>query len=236
MSLLAAALFTLMLREPDVMITDLKRGKGPEIALGDVATVTYKGMLADGKIFDESKDKPPFVFRLDGKSVIPGFEKGVFGMKKGGKRKVVIPPELAYGEKGIEDVIPGNATLTFEFRLLRIDAKGAKPMIEIEEVTPGEGPEAKEGDTIEVHYIGTFLDGKKFDSSRDRDEPLTVIIGKTGLIKGFTQGVTGMKLGQRRKVTIPYDLAYGEAGRPPTIPKMSTLVFDLEIMKLTPGN
>lgn len=104
-------------------------------------------------------------------------------------------------------------------------------MIEIEEIAAGEGPETKHGDTVDVHYTGTFTDGRQFDSSRDRGTPLTVIIGKTGLIAGFTMGLTGMKLGGRRKITIPYELAYGEAGRPPAIPPKSTLVFDIEIVR-----
>jgi FKBP-type peptidyl-prolyl cis-trans isomerase len=91
------------------------------------------------------------------------------------------------------------------------------------------------GDKIEVHYTGTFLNGEKFDSSKDRNQPLAVEIGKTGLIQGFTQGLIGLKVGGKRKVTIPYGLAYGEAGRPPAIPPKATLVFELELVTLKHG-
>jgi FKBP-type peptidyl-prolyl cis-trans isomerase len=85
-----------------------------------------------------------------------------------------------------------------------------------------------------VHYKGTFLDGKQFDSSYDRNQTFPVVIGETKLIPGFTQGLIGMKQGGKRKVVIPYELAYGEQGRPPVIPPMATLQFELEIVKLTP--
>ena len=108
-------------------------------------------------------------------------------------------------------------------------------MIEIEELAPGTGDGAKAGDTLEVHYTGTFVNGQKFDSSRDRNQTFKVVLGKTGIIKGFELGLTGMKEGGRRKVTIPYALAYGEEGRPPVIPPRSALVFDLEVVKITKG-
>lgn len=105
-------------------------------------------------------------------------------------------------------------------------------MIEIEELAPGEGDAVGMGDTIDIHYRGTFLDGNQFDASYDRGAPLQVTIGKTGLIQGFTMGIQGMRLGEKRKITIPYALAYGEAGRPPSIPPKSDLIFELELVKI----
>jgi FKBP-type peptidyl-prolyl cis-trans isomerase len=105
-------------------------------------------------------------------------------------------------------------------------------MIEIEEITPGEGREATEGDTIDVHYTGMFVDGTKFDSSKDRGATFPVTIGRTGLIQGFTMGLIGMKQGGVRKITIPPELGYGERGAPGAIPPNSTLVFELELVKL----
>ena len=105
-------------------------------------------------------------------------------------------------------------------------------MIAIEEITEGSGPEAQDGDRLEVHYIGSFEDGQKFDSSRDRGQPMGVVLGQTSLIEGFTMALFGMKEGQRRVVTIPSQFAYGERGAPPTIPPGATLVFDIELVKL----
>lgn len=105
-------------------------------------------------------------------------------------------------------------------------------MIEIQELAEGTGEAAKSGDELEVHYTGAFPDGKKFDSSGDRGRPFKVKLGSGSVIKGFEMGLTGMKVGGKRKVTIPYDLAYGERGQPPVIPPRSTLVFELELVAL----
>jgi peptidylprolyl isomerase len=82
--------------------------------------VNYRGTLANGTEFDSSYGRGPFSFPLGGGRVIQGWDEGVAGMKVGGKRKLVIPPDLAYGERGAGGVIPPNATLTFEVELLRI--------------------------------------------------------------------------------------------------------------------
>jgi len=102
--------------------------------------------------------------------------------------------------------------------------------LQYEDMTIGTGTEAKPGSKASVHYTGTLMDGTKFDSSRDRNEPFSFTIGGGEVIKGWDEGVAGMKVGGRRKLTIPYPLAYGEAGRPPTIPPKSTLIFDVELM------
>jgi FKBP-type peptidyl-prolyl cis-trans isomerase len=94
----------------------------------------------------------------------------------------------------------------------------------------GTGAEAKAGDTVEVHYTGTFKDGKKFDSSKDRGRPFSFRLGAGDVIKGWDEGVAGMKVGGKRKLVIPYQLAYGENGRPPVIPPKSELTFEVELL------
>jgi FKBP-type peptidyl-prolyl cis-trans isomerase len=99
-----------------------------------------------------------------------------------------------------------------------------------QDVTPGQGTEATAGHAVTVHYTGWLPDGKKFDSSRDHGQPFTFTLGGGQVIAGWDQGVAGMRVGGRRKLVLPPDLAYGEAGAPPDIPPGATLVFDVEVL------
>ena len=101
-------------------ITDLVIGNGPEATAGETVSVNYRGTLESGKEFDSSYGRGPFSFPLGAGRVIKGWDEGVAGMQVGGKRKLVIPPDLAYGERGAGGVIPPNATLIFEVELLKI--------------------------------------------------------------------------------------------------------------------
>ena len=105
--------------------------------------------------------------------------------------------------------------------------------LKIEDLKHGTGAEAKAGNTVVVHYVGTLdRPGKKFDSSRDRGEGFSFKLGAGMVIKGWDQGVAGMKVGQLRKLTIAPELAYGARGYPPVIPPNSTLVFEVELLEV----
>jgi len=105
--------------ESGLQYLDLVVGTGRQAELGDTATVHYTGWLADGRKFDSSVDrKEPFSFRVGAGQVIKGWDEGVGTMKVGGKRKLTIPPQLGYGARGAGNVIPPNATLTFDVELL----------------------------------------------------------------------------------------------------------------------
>jgi FKBP-type peptidyl-prolyl cis-trans isomerase len=104
--------------------------------------------------------------------------------------------------------------------------------LEIVDMKVGTGAEAKSGNTVKVHYTGTLVDGTKFDSSLDRNEPFTFVLGTGGVIKGWDEGVVGMKVGGKRKLTIPPDMGYGAMGSPPKIPPNATLLFEIELLEV----
>lgn len=114
----------------------------------------------------------------------------------------------------------------------------AKPLppgpdkLDVQDEVVGQGQEAKTGDEVSVHYTGTLMDGKKFDSSRDRGDPFKFKLGQGMVIKGWDQGVVGMKVGGKRKLVIPSALGYGDKGSPPTIPPGAGLKFDVELLAI----
>jgi hypothetical protein len=110
-----------------------------------------------------------------------------------------------------------------------ITTKSGLKYVELKE---GDGTAAKAGDTVSVHYTGWLKDGKKFDSSLDRKQPFEFELGKGRVIKGWDEGVAGMKPGGKRKLIIPPELAYGKRGAPGAIPPDAELTFEVELLKI----
>ena len=104
--------------------------------------------------------------------------------------------------------------------------------LKIEDLKIGTGREVKSGDTVVMHYVGTLDDGEKFDSSYDRGFPFETQIGVGHVIKGWDQGIPGMKIGGKRKLTIPSDLGYGSQGAGLVIPPFATLIFEVELVDI----
>jgi peptidylprolyl isomerase len=176
--------------------------------------------------------------------VIQGWEEGIALMNVGGKAKLVIPPELAYGERGAGGVIPPNATLTFVVELVEIlpgspdsatevgdgDYVTTETGLRYYDLEVGDGPSPQDGQRVSVHYTGWLEDGTKFDSSLDRGRPFSFVIGQGQVIRGWDEGVAGMKVGGSRQLVIPAELGYGSQGAGEVIPPDATLVFEVELL------
>jgi len=220
----------------------LRKGKGPKPKATTTVTVHYKGWLDGGKVFDSSYDRRDSIkFPLN--RVIKGWSEGMQLIGEGGMVELEIPYDLAYGEEGRPPVIPPKATLHFIVELLEVMVpaepgavdKDAPEMFtatksglkyRVRRKSDGKKPTA--ANTVKVHYKGWLDGGKVFDSSYDRGEPIEFPLN--GVIKGWTEGMQLIGKGGMIELEIPYDLAYGEEGRPPVIPPKATLHFIVELL------
>ncbi|PNJ07238.1 FKBP10 isoform 2 [Pongo abelii] len=180
---------------------------------GDFVRYHYNGTLLDGTSFDTSYGRGGTYDTYVGSGwLIKGMDQGLLGMCPGERRKIIIPPFLAYGEKGYGTVIPPQASLVFH--VLLIDVHNPKDTVQLEtlELPPGCVRRAGAGDFMRYHYNGSLMDGTLFDSSYSRNHTYNTYIGQGYIIPGMDQGLQGACMGERRRITIPPHLAYGENG------------------------
>ena len=221
---------------------------GEQAAAGTKVSMQYSGYFKDGKMFDSSIERgQPFSVKLGEGQIIKSLEEGIELMHKGEKMKFYIPYNLAYGEQGHPPVIPPKSDLIFDIELLDIQKIIAPALFDITgkemkttpsglkyyEVVKSNNPtKAAAGKTVKVHYSGYLADGKMFDSSVERGEPIEFVLGQAQVIAGWEEGITLMSVGDKLRLVIPYHLAYGENGRPPMIPVKADLTFDVELVEV----
>ncbi len=234
-------------------------GEGRDAKVGDLVSIHFKGWVivdSTNLFSDWTKDSTrlPYLigdsyrqgqvvkFVLGEDAFIRGTDEGIVGMKPNGKRMIVIPSELAYGEKGVGP-IPPNSDLKVLIELLEVKDHIVAELWDVDQtklnttesglmyfiVDQGEGDFAADGNVVTVHYSGFLKDGTKFDSSVERDEPFTFVIGNKQVIAGWDEGIRLLKKGGKVRFVIPPSLGYGDitAGK---IPPNSTLIFDVELL------
>uniref|UniRef100_A0A803W2Q8 peptidylprolyl isomerase n=1 Tax=Ficedula albicollis TaxID=59894 RepID=A0A803W2Q8_FICAL len=197
----------------------------------DFVRYHYNGTLLDGTPFDSSYSKGSTYDTYVGTGwLIKGMDQGLLGMCAGEKRSIIIPPFLAYGEKGYGTVIPPQASLVFS--VLLVDFHNPKDGVFLEHLEVPESCKrrAVTGDFVRYHYNGTLMDGTLFDSSYSRNQTYNTYIGKGYIIPGMDQGLQGVCMGEQRRVVIPPHLAYGENGAGDKIPGSAVLIFDVHII------
>lgn len=237
-----------MLTDSGLEYMEVEAGTGTTPQAGDIVSVHYTGTLTNGVVFDSSYQRnEPLSFPLGAGMVIPGWDEGIGLMQKGGKARLTIPPELAYGESGAGGVIPPNATLIFDVELVDVTAGAPAAPSAVNEAdytttdtglkyydfVVGDGASPTSGKAVTVHYTGWLLEGGKFDSSLDRGQPFSFTIDAGQVISGWDEGVMGMKVGGKRQLVIPPELGYGSRGAGGgVIPPNATLVFEVELLEV----
>uniref|UniRef100_A0AAY5KML4 peptidylprolyl isomerase n=1 Tax=Esox lucius TaxID=8010 RepID=A0AAY5KML4_ESOLU len=202
-----------------------------KVEVSDYVRYHYNGTLLDGTLFDSSHTRLRTYDTYVGIGwLIAGMDQGLLGMCVGERRIITMPPSLGYGSNGDGSDIPGQASLVFDVVLL--DLHNPKDGISIDnQVVPDNClRKSVAGDFIRYHYNGSLLDGTFFDSSYSRNRTYDTYVGKGYVIGGMDEGLIGVCIGERRRITIPPHLGYGEEGTGTKIPGSAVLVFDIHII------
>lgn len=218
---------------------------GNEVSVHYVGTLTEKNNSVE---FDSSRSRgEPIKFNAGEGKVIRGWDAVLMTMCKGERCEVLIQAEYAYGPAA-RGKIPANAALIFDMELMDfigemtnetpeefkaegvVDVCGNGKVLKLITRAGDGGMKPMEGTTASLHYTGTLVNGKQFDSSRDRGEPFDTPVGKGQVIRGWDEVMPTMTVNERCKVLIKSDYAYGPNGSPPTIPPNAALIFDMELL------
>ena len=247
--------------ESGLTYVDNKVGEGREVKDGDLVNIhfiiwrlgdstdiygdwqndTTKNEFKVGSSY-EGDQQMKYVVGSD--QFVKGSDEGFKGMKAGGKRTMVIPTSNAYGDEGLGP-IPPNSSIKIMLEVFEVKDPIVAKMWDVDStlfkqtesglkyaiIEEGSGPDVQQGKVTSVHYSGFLSDGTKFDSSVEREEPLTLIVGMGQVIPGWDEGLQLLKQGSKARFIIPPQLAYGERDLG-VIPPNSTLIFDVEVVEV----
>lgn len=229
---------------------DITKGDGQEALKNSTVATDFTIWVKTDTGYDyiaSSEGSVPLSFVVGrGDTVFPGWEEGVTGMKVGGKRLLVIPADLGMGAQGNGSSIPANAVMVMEVKLMssrepqvptKVDEKDFTTTpsgLKYHDFKVGDGASPTTGQTVDVHYTGWLENGTQFDSSIDSGQPISFAIGTGNVIPGWDEGIASMKVGGKRQLVVPGSLAYGDTGAGTTIPPGATLIFEVELVKITP--
>jgi len=231
---------TFTITDNGVKIHDFEVGSGEEVTNDALIGFRFKGWLSDGTYWRGTPSDGPLAKSGVANPSFKGWSEGIKGMRIGGRRLLVIPPEQAFGERAMPGV-PSNSTIVMELELVEIVLKMTPTqdadLIETDsgmkytDVKVGDGTSPEPTSRVRVHYTGWLEDGTIFDSSVAKGAPATFVLNR--VIPGWTEGVGSMKVGGKRKLILPPALAYGEKGGR-GIPPNSTLTFEVELLEVLP--
>jgi peptidylprolyl isomerase len=218
----------------------IEEGDGTAVQDGDMVDIHAQLWLEDGTLLQSSVQQgTPINFIQGSGSSLPGLDEALLLMQVGDIVQLVLPPELAGG-------FAGDTNIIFEMELLNtqqppipteVDAADfttTESGLKYYALTEGDGPAPQTGDNVTVHYRLWLEDGTLIDSSVERDQPFSFVVGSGSTVPGWEEGVLLMKQGGKAQLVVPPELGYGEAGGGP-IPPNSTLIFEVEILEVMPG-
>ena len=229
---------------------DIKVGKGEVPHEQAMVEIDYRCWLEDGKLVDGAAQRGWYPTYVKG-GPIPGLSEGIWSMREGGIRQLLVPPDLGFGATGFPrqgdqpKMIPPNAELKFEVELRKVYQPAKQTSLDgIEmQMTPsgvkywdikvGDGDVVKPNSEVRARFTGWRVDGTMFDTTEFAKQPRAFRLWESRVIAGWRHGVPGMRVGGKRRLEIPPELAYGSADRNPKIPPDSTLIFEIDLVATT---
>lgn len=218
-----------------VEVKEVPEGCARRTVTGDFIRYHYNGTFQDGTAFDSSYQRNSTYNTYVGMGyVIQGMDKALQGLCMGEKRRVIVPPHMAYGGEGVGDFIPGSAVLVFDIHV--IDFHNPKDPVQIQVIHKPQncGLSSEDDDWIQYRYNCSLMDGTLLYSSDQFDSPSITTLGANKVILGLEKGLSGMCVGERREVIVPPHWGHGdnEVGG---VPRNAVLFFELELVELQKG-